>query len=839
MAGVAAVVPQPEQTLIGAGDDVARLTAQRGRKRKHSAGICDAVAVSHSAADAARTHKKAALPRRAAAKRVQEGLPGKRGRPMYHGARAARKTDIEAAQAKGAAEQRKRPRAVRRALREARGDNAMSTKPHQRPQRAAKLDQRQQLHPSKARMVFGNPVHHRAATGTRAAGKLAEPSPPRTVAASHSSGICAQSLAGEVLSKSGTAAAPTLVSPPACPNGAVADMEKAAVVGNPTLHKCPRLSTLELEQAYKLKWGGQEKRLGAGRFGTVSLVMRQGHRELFAYKTFKPNGCAATQRSEEHCADVLFKHPHRNILAAVAAVVQSNGCGLAGIVTPLCDETLEDRWRRQAGVFSLRMVRVLVRDCFRGLSHIHSLGIIHRDLKPDNMLLSYSDSGMTLMLADWGWAHGSKAVTGQATTPGVVSEPYRPPEVWAGRTYTFSMDVWVGGVVALELLTGVRWRECYKEQASLCQQSIWMSSCPDPGSAAAALPALARHLLVPRPAAWATYQRTPPLNNVAKDFTSRTTSLLAKKRITAAQARLHAFLRLTRSRATTKMMAWTAMRPPVIAAAAASRGGANPAHDSGIAIEPPAVPTAVVASHGGAPTVDGDNGPAAVCPPAAACRPDAGRCNIVTRHGSDAEVCRCTGACAVRGAHFWSRAAADGETRRGSCKLQAMPGFSYCKVCKCPVLGCPSPRKKGTHCSGHKILSLPALHGLVAKFADVLHVPRDSECFMKHVPIASPAVAILAAQLWEPVAVEAFVGSMPSKRPSAATLLQGLHAAVRASAKEPHTNAHARCVVRRLPQALPLPLLRVLLWCCFAHRQACTPVHAIHASSTLRIVLCL
>ena len=83
-------------------------------------------------------------------------------------------------------------------------------------------------------------------------------------------------------------------------------------------------------------------------------------------------------------------------------------------------------------------------------------------------------------------------------TPGVCSEPYRPPEVWASAGYDLRIDVWPAGVIAAELYCGDCW--WIKEwKVSMRQLSVWLSEPPRGADPSVELRALADCLANQRP----------------------------------------------------------------------------------------------------------------------------------------------------------------------------------------------------------------------------------------------------------------------------------------------------------------------------------------------------
>ncbi|EFQ97845.1 CMGC/CDK protein kinase [Nannizzia gypsea CBS 118893] len=105
-------------------------------------------------------------------------------------------------------------------------------------------------------------------------------------------------------------------------------------------------------------------------------------------------------------------------------------------------------------VLSAQEIQSHLRDLFRALDHIHSLGIVHRDIKPSNILLR-SPSGPAY-LADFGIAWdptdaASEPADAKITDVGTTC--YRPPEIlFGGKDYGPSLDLWAAGCVVAETI---------------------------------------------------------------------------------------------------------------------------------------------------------------------------------------------------------------------------------------------------------------------------------------------------------------------------------------------------------------------------------------------------
>jgi len=118
--------------------------------------------------------------------------------------------------------------------------------------------------------------------------------------------------------------------------------------------------------------------------------------------------------------------------------------------------SLEGRIARD-GMLALDEAVPLLREVASALDYAHGQGIVHRDIKPANILLSESGHAM---VADFGIA---RAFSGDSTTStsgshtGVVGSPaYMAPEQWRGDRPDGRADQYALGVLAFELLSGIR-----------------------------------------------------------------------------------------------------------------------------------------------------------------------------------------------------------------------------------------------------------------------------------------------------------------------------------------------------------------------------------------------
>ena len=96
---------------------------------------------------------------------------------------------------------------------------------------------------------------------------------------------------------------------------------------------------------------------------------------------------------------------------------------------------------------------IILSQALQAETYLNSRGVIHRDIKPANILVS-SREPLIIMLADLGLAkHDRDGLTKFKTFVG--SNLYAAPEIYKGDPYTYAVDIWSLGIVALELAYGL------------------------------------------------------------------------------------------------------------------------------------------------------------------------------------------------------------------------------------------------------------------------------------------------------------------------------------------------------------------------------------------------
>ena len=84
---------------------------------------------------------------------------------------------------------------------------------------------------------------------------------------------------------------------------------------------------------------------------------------------------------------------------------------------------------------------------------LHSVGIIHRDLKPENVLISKTNSEITVKLIDFGFSRVLGKLDNLKDAYGTFS--YASPEILNKTPYNFKTDIWSLGVIFYLIIVGV------------------------------------------------------------------------------------------------------------------------------------------------------------------------------------------------------------------------------------------------------------------------------------------------------------------------------------------------------------------------------------------------
>ena len=123
-------------------------------------------------------------------------------------------------------------------------------------------------------------------------------------------------------------------------------------------------------------------------------------------------------------------------------------------------ETLSERLRREGRLAETEII-ALLHQIASGLQAAHAVGILHRDLKPGNIVLEPGRNADTrAVITDFGMAlsgDSSAATTRTASGQfGFGTPQYMSPEQIEGKELSAASDIYSLGLVAYQMLTGVR-----------------------------------------------------------------------------------------------------------------------------------------------------------------------------------------------------------------------------------------------------------------------------------------------------------------------------------------------------------------------------------------------
>ncbi|XP_050365852.1 CDPK-related kinase 5-like [Argentina anserina] len=258
--------------------------------------------------------------------------------------------------------------------------------------------------------------------------------------------------------------------------------------------------------------------VGRGHFGyTCSAVFKKGEfkGQQVAVKVIPKAKMTTAIAIEDVRREVKILRAltgHTNLVQFYDAFEDSDN---VYIVMELCEGgELLDRILSRGGKYSEDDAKTVMVQILNVVAFCHLQGVVHRDLKPENFLYTAKDESSPLKAIDFGLSDFAKP--DERLNDIVGSAYYVAPEV-LHRSYSSEADVWSIGVIAYILLCGSR--------------PFWART--ESGIFRAVLKADPSFDEAP----W------PSLSLEAKDFVKRLLNKDPRKRMTAAQALSHPWMR--------------------------------------------------------------------------------------------------------------------------------------------------------------------------------------------------------------------------------------------------------------------------------------------------------
>ncbi|KAK8494848.1 hypothetical protein V6N13_062481 [Hibiscus sabdariffa] len=265
----------------------------------------------------------------------------------------------------------------------------------------------------------------------------------------------------------------------------------------------------DIKEHYTL---GQE--LGRGQYGIIYLCTENSTGNTYACKSILKRKLTTKQDKDDVKKEVqIIQH-----LSGQPNIVEFRGVyedeHSVNIIMELCaGGELFDRIIAE-GHYSERAAAAICRQVLNVVHIFHFMGVMHRDLKPENFLLSSTDERAMLKATDFGLSVFIEE--GKKYRDIVGSAYYIAPEV-LHRSYGKEIDIWSAGVILYILLSGVPpfWAETDKGIfEAILEGELDFESDP-----------------------W------PSISESAKDLVRKMLTMDPKKRLTAAQALEHPWLR--------------------------------------------------------------------------------------------------------------------------------------------------------------------------------------------------------------------------------------------------------------------------------------------------------
>jgi serine/threonine protein kinase/CheY-like chemotaxis protein len=194
--------------------------------------------------------------------------------------------------------------------------------------------------------------------------------------------------------------------------------------------------------------------IGRGGMGTVYRAFDLAIERTVAIKAISRSALPSDEQSAtigrfRHEAQAAGRLVHPNIVQIFEYGEDGDIAFIAMELVEGCSLHQELAARRR---FTLREIAQIMADLLGALAHSHAQGVVHRDIKPANILL---DGQGRVKISDFGIARiESSSITHDGQMFGTPF--YMAPEQFLSQPAGAQSDLYAAGVIAYELLTGIR-----------------------------------------------------------------------------------------------------------------------------------------------------------------------------------------------------------------------------------------------------------------------------------------------------------------------------------------------------------------------------------------------
>ncbi len=195
-----------------------------------------------------------------------------------------------------------------------------------------------------------------------------------------------------------------------------------------------------------------ERLIGEGGMSRVYQALDQRLNRSVALKVLREQFASDHELAERFAreAQTAASLSHPNIISIFDVVQEGD---VAAIVMELVDGRPLREYIDADAPFELHDVVTVLDQLCDALDYAHSHGVVHRDLKPENVIVTPQGR---VKIGDFGIARSVNTATLTAEGTVLGSAYYLSPEQAQGQAASNRSDIYSAGVMAYEMLTGLR-----------------------------------------------------------------------------------------------------------------------------------------------------------------------------------------------------------------------------------------------------------------------------------------------------------------------------------------------------------------------------------------------